>query len=278
MLKCKRSQTFDQTRKTVAACVGQSLAMAVLSAHHVRQKMILDRWQQNNRKVAQSISEQLCASNALIHDFLRTVEFHNLEWGVCSTIFNPNFIAQTTPNKKQYQRSKILFDSHTDFNRYTSRWMWMMAKPFKYLIPMLITVLQVSSQGHSESPFKSHPANMWISLVATFIYYFAVAAAQLESAIFFERSIIVAAISGSLSAVSLVSMFLLPGLLGFLIFIPWTFIPIIVAYQIHHVLIRRACRRFQQKIKNFVSKLSDVCGTTFGFNGSSSNEQPRPPV
>ncbi|TXG62646.1 hypothetical protein EZV62_009640 [Acer yangbiense] len=155
------------------------------------------------------------------------------------------------------------------------QWMLMIAKPFKYLIPMLITVLQVSSQ-RSESPFKSHPANMWISLIATFIYYFAVAA-QLENTIFFERSIIVAAISGPLSAVSLVSMFL-PGLLGFLIFIPWTLLTIIIAYQIHYVLIHHACRHLQQNIQNIVSKFSDVCSTSSGFIGSSSNEQTRLPV
>ncbi|TXG62641.1 hypothetical protein EZV62_009635 [Acer yangbiense] len=138
-----------------------------------------------------------------------------------------------------------------------------------------LLILQVSSQGN-ESPFKSHPVNMWISLVAAFIYYFAVVA-QLEDTIFFEQSIIVAAISGPLSAVSLVSMFL-PGLLGFLIFIPWTLLTIIVAYQIHYVLIHHACRRLQQKIINFVSKFTDVCSTSFGFIESSSNEQPRLPV
>ncbi|TXG62639.1 hypothetical protein EZV62_009633 [Acer yangbiense] len=82
----------------------------------------------------------------------------------------------------------------------------------------------------------------------------------------------------SLSAVSLISMFLQPGLLGFLIFIPWTFLPIIVAYQIHYVLIHHACRCLQQKIKNLVSKFSDICNNSFGFNGSSLNEQPRLPV
>ncbi|KAI9191003.1 hypothetical protein LWI28_002025 [Acer negundo] len=86
---------------------------------------------------------------------------------------------------------------------------------------------------------------------------------------------LIAKFGGTLSAaVSLVSMFLPPRLLRFLILVPWTFLPIIIAYQIHYVLIHHACHRLQQKIKNIVSKFSDVCSTGFGFNASSSNEQP----
>ncbi|KAL5794874.1 hypothetical protein ACOSP7_003468 [Xanthoceras sorbifolium] len=79
--------------------------------------------------------------------------------------------------------------------------------------------------------------------------------------------------SGSFAAVLVISMFL-PGSLGYLIFIPWSFLPIIVANRIHYVLIHRACGRLQQMIKNIILKFSDVW-SRFNFNGSSPSEQPR---
>ncbi|KAH7576304.1 hypothetical protein JRO89_XS01G0031400 [Xanthoceras sorbifolium] len=156
-----------------------------------------------------------------------------------------------------------------------------MLNSFQYILPMLIGILQVSPPcKNDESPFKSHAANMWGFLVAVFIYYYF--AAQITAlqhdnhTVFFELSISVAAISGSLAAVLVVSMFL-PDSLGYLIFIPWSFLPIIVAYRIHYVLIHRACRRLQQMIMNIILKFSDVW-SSFNFNGSSPSEQPRLPV
>ncbi|KAL5798829.1 hypothetical protein ACOSQ2_003649 [Xanthoceras sorbifolium] len=150
---------------------------------------------------------------------------------------------------------------------------------FKYLIPVLIALLQVDYQSKRLSPFGTHPLNMWGFLVATIIYYFAAQIAVLQHdnhTVFFERSISVAAISGSLAAVLVVSMFL-PASLGYLIFIPWSFLPIIVAYRMHYVLIHRACRRIQQMIMNIILKFSDVW-SSFNFNGSSPSQQPRLPV
>ena len=140
------------------------------------------------------------------------------------------------------------------------------AKSFKYQIPMLIAVLQVSSR---ESPFKTHPVQTWVFVVATIIYCLAY---QLSNAV-------VAVISGSLSTVSLVSIFL-PRLLGFLIFIPWSFVPIIVAYQrirsifnnIHDDWLDR------QMIMDFIISKFSVMRTWLTRSNSSEQEQPRPRV
>ncbi|KAK3195079.1 hypothetical protein Dsin_026389 [Dipteronia sinensis] len=134
----------------------------------------------------------------------------------------------------------------------------LVAKSFKYQILMLIAVLQANS--NIESPFKTHPVQMWVFVVATIIYCHAY---QLSNAP-------VAVIFGSLSTVSLVSIFL-PGSLGFLIFIPWSFVPIIVAYQPIHAMfnnIRTACLRLQKMIMDFISKPTR--------SDSSEQEQPRP--
>ncbi|KAL5794870.1 hypothetical protein ACOSP7_003464 [Xanthoceras sorbifolium] len=102
---------------------------------------------------------------------------------------------------------------------------FMISKSFNCLIPMLIGVLQVNSQSKYVSPFKTHPTNMWVFVVSTFIYFCAA-----------QRS-----------------------MLGLIIFIPWTFVPIIVAYQVHAVLIRNACQKLNRMMINIISKLSATC-------------------
>ncbi|KAK3200389.1 hypothetical protein Dsin_023804 [Dipteronia sinensis] len=134
---------------------------------------------------------------------------------------------------------------------------------------MLIAVLQVSSK---ESPFKTNPAQIWVFVVATIIYCFAF---QLSNAA-------VAVISGSLSIVSLLSIFL-PHPLGFLIFIPWSFVPIIVAYQpIRSIFnnIHDACLRLdRQMIMDFISKFSVIwTWLTRSSSSEQEQEQPRPRV
>ncbi|KAL5798832.1 hypothetical protein ACOSQ2_003652 [Xanthoceras sorbifolium] len=124
---------------------------------------------------------------------------------------------------------------------------FMIGKSFNCLIPMLIGVLQVNSQSKYVSPFETHPTNMWVFMVSTFIYFCAA-----------QRSIPLAVISGSLSSVSIVSV-LLPPRLGPIIFIPWTFVPIIVAYQVHAVSIRNACQKLNRMMIDIISKLSATC-------------------
>ncbi|KAH7569801.1 hypothetical protein JRO89_XS05G0001900 [Xanthoceras sorbifolium] len=109
------------------------------------------------------------------------------------------------------------------------------AKSFSCLIPVLVAVLQ------SKDVFETHPENMWVFVVSTFIYFSAA-----------QRSMPLAAVSGSLSAVSIFSV-LLPRSLGPLIFIPWTVIPIIVAYQVHADSIRSACRKLHKIIMDIIS-------------------------
>ncbi|KAH7576299.1 hypothetical protein JRO89_XS01G0030500 [Xanthoceras sorbifolium] len=95
------------------------------------------------------------------------------------------------------------------------------SKSFNCLIPMLIGVLQVNSQSNST----------------------------------------IHALGGHLritSSISIVSV-LLPRRLGLIIFIPWTFVPIIVAYQVHAVLIRNACQKLNRMMINIISKLSATC-------------------
>ncbi|TXG62620.1 hypothetical protein EZV62_009614 [Acer yangbiense] len=76
---------------------------------------------------------------------------------------------------------------------------------------------------------------------------------------------------------SLVSIFL-PHSLGFFIFIPWSLVPIIVAYQpIHAVFINIRDARLrldQQMIMDFISKFS-VIWTWFTQSDSREQEPPR---
>ncbi|KAK4835497.1 hypothetical protein QYF36_010499 [Acer negundo] len=118
---------------------------------------------------------------------------------------------------------------------------FMIAKSFYGVIPTLIGVLQVNTEGKDKSPFETHPAQMWVFVFSSVIYFYVA-----------QRSVPMAIISGSLSSVSLLSV-LLPRLLGALIFIPWAFLPLILAYQIHAVSIRDACRQLHHKINNIVS-------------------------
>ncbi|TXG65675.1 hypothetical protein EZV62_006950 [Acer yangbiense] len=147
------------------------------------------------------------------------------------------------------------------------------AKSFEYIITMLVAVLQLSSK---ESPFKTHPVQTWVFVVATIIYGLAF---QLSNAD-------VAIISGSLSTVLLVSIFV-PHSLGFLIFIPWSFVPIIVAYQPICLIfnnIHDACltlRLDRQMIMDFISKFLVIwrwLTRSSSTEQEQEQEQPRPRV
>ncbi|TXG62634.1 hypothetical protein EZV62_009628 [Acer yangbiense] len=144
---------------------------------------------------------------------------------------------------------------------------------FGFLIPLLIALLQVNIQGINKYSFETHPANLWVFLLSTSVYCVAFAAdiqSKSYSANYTQLFSFVAVISGSLSSVSLVSMFL-PPLLGRLIFIPWAFVFIVLSRG----LIVSICRwLYQMIIKTFFQ----VVGIWDRFRGSGLMEQPRLPV
>ncbi|KAK3195134.1 hypothetical protein Dsin_026444 [Dipteronia sinensis] len=140
---------------------------------------------------------------------------------------------------------------------------------FGFLIPLLVGVLQVNNQG-----FETHPANLWAFLLATLVYCFAFVAdfkSQYYNPSYAKLYGLVAVISGSLSSVSLISLFL-PDLPGRLIFIPWAFVSIVVS---HSLIISLCCWLYQMIMKTFFQ----VVGIWNRFKGSDDLlEQPRLPV
>ncbi|KAK3195091.1 hypothetical protein Dsin_026401 [Dipteronia sinensis] len=96
---------------------------------------------------------------------------------------------------------------------------------FKYLIPVLIGLLQVEYQSKRLSPFDTHPINMWIFLGATCSYCLGLCFEN-EFQNKFIHGVILS--SGALTSISLVSIFL-PRLLGWLCLGLWTVLPIALA-------------------------------------------------
>ncbi|TXG62637.1 hypothetical protein EZV62_009631 [Acer yangbiense] len=144
---------------------------------------------------------------------------------------------------------------------------------FGFLIPLLIALLQVNNQGTNKYSFETHPANFCVFLLATFVYCVAFAA-DMKSKFYITKyaklSSFVTVISGSLSSVSLISIFLTP-LLGRLLFISWAFVSIVLSrgfiVSICHWLYQTIMKTFFQ-----------VFGIWNRFKGSGLMEQPRLPV
>ncbi|KAK1560722.1 hypothetical protein Q3G72_030130 [Acer saccharum] len=44
------------------------------------------------------------------------------------------------------------------------------AKSFNFIIPILIGLVLLV-RGKDQSPFETHPSNMWVFMISTFIYY-----------------------------------------------------------------------------------------------------------
>ncbi|KAK3195132.1 hypothetical protein Dsin_026442 [Dipteronia sinensis] len=140
---------------------------------------------------------------------------------------------------------------------------------FGFLIPLLVAVLQMNNQGTNNYSFETHPANLWVFLLATLVYCFAFVA-DIKSQYYNPSYAQLAVISGSLSSVSLISLFL-PDLPGRLIFIPWAFVSIVVSRSLIISL------RFwlYQMIMNTIFQ---VVGIWNRFKASGLTEQPRLPV
>ncbi|KAK2650614.1 hypothetical protein Ddye_018103 [Dipteronia dyeriana] len=140
---------------------------------------------------------------------------------------------------------------------------------FGFQIPLLIALLQVNNQGTNKYSFETHPANLWVFLPATFVYCVAFAAdmkSNFYSTNYAKLSRFVAVISGSLSYVSLISIFL-PPLPGRLIFIPWTLVSIVLS---RGLILRICCGLYQMIMKTFFQ----VFGIWNRFRGSGLMEQP----
>ncbi|KAK3195133.1 hypothetical protein Dsin_026443 [Dipteronia sinensis] len=144
---------------------------------------------------------------------------------------------------------------------------------FGFLIPLLVAVLQVNNQGTNNHSFETHPANLWAFLLATLVYCFAFVAdikSQYYNSSYAQLYSLVVVISGSLSSVSLISVFL-PDLLGRLIFVLWAFVSIFVSRSL---IIGICCWLYQTIMKIFFQ----VVGIWNRFKGSGLTEQPRLPV
>ncbi|KAK4859074.1 hypothetical protein QYF36_026401 [Acer negundo] len=140
---------------------------------------------------------------------------------------------------------------------------------FGFLIPLLLSLLQVinNNQATNKYSFETHPTNLWVFLLATFVYSVAFAA-NIQSKFY---SINVFAISGSLSSVSLISMFL-PGLPGRLIFIPWAFVSVVLS---RGFIICICCWLYRMIMMKTFFQIVNIWDR---FKGGGMMEQPRLPV
>ncbi|KAF7844892.1 hypothetical protein G2W53_001797 [Senna tora] len=76
---------------------------------------------------------------------------------------------------------------------------------FVFLIPTLLVILQVHSQG--SSPLRTHPLNMWIFIICCFFYCFALGFYMKPQNSYQKLLAKVAFISGSLASAALMSVF-----------------------------------------------------------------------
>ncbi|KAJ6328411.1 hypothetical protein OIU77_010159 [Salix suchowensis] len=75
---------------------------------------------------------------------------------------------------------------------------------FLLLVPFLIGVIQIKFQGTNQSPFQTRLPSMWASVLATFVYCFALAATMKFKCTKYGRfSGHVAFLAGSFSSISL---------------------------------------------------------------------------
>ena len=142
---------------------------------------------------------------------------------------------------------------------------------FGFLIPLLVAVLQVNNQGTNRYSIETHPTNTLAFLLATLVYCFAfVADIKYYNPSYAQLYSLLAVISGSLSSVSLISVFP-PDLPSRLIFIPWAFVSIVVSRSL---IICLCCWLYQMIMKTFFQAV----GIWNRFKGSSLAEQSRLPV
>ncbi|KAL5794885.1 hypothetical protein ACOSP7_003479 [Xanthoceras sorbifolium] len=133
---------------------------------------------------------------------------------------------------------------------------------FKYLIPVLIALLQVDYQSKPLSPFDTHPVNMWVFFVATCCYYlgfYIEKELQIHWPHYSQCISGVILSSGALSSISLASIFL-PRPLGWLCLSLWTVLPIVLGRH----FIKQIYQWLKHGIKQKSSKAHDKFKTWWG--------------
>ena len=118
---------------------------------------------------------------------------------------------------------------------------------FEYLIPALIGIVGANVQSKTKPLLKTHSINIWSFLIATTIYCYA-HSANLKSRLHPENSFQfwgLAVVSGSTSAISLISIFIPCSNIGHFIFhTAWIGAAIIVVVFQYGTLFSEACHQF----------------------------------
>ncbi|XP_044491285.1 uncharacterized protein LOC123215310 [Mangifera indica] len=166
----------------------------------------------------------------------------------------PKFRVRTVgkvPNKKKLSRPKppsCLCPPHHNFASFPGDELPISSTRhdliFKFLIPLLIGLLQVDYQSKNVSPFHTHPINMWGFLAATCIYCVVLGTTTCSKIV---SHIILS--SGALASVCLASV-LFPGFIGWLLLCLWTVFTI--------TLFRKLPKHIYEWLKPIISKAIDV--------------------
>lgn len=146
---------------------------------------------------------------------------------------------------------------------------------FAFLNPLLIGLLQVKFQGTSVSPFDTNPAQFHTFLLATLVYCLAFAThmkCRRGPTNYTSLSGHMALISGSLSSISLVSIFL-PRLLGRLILLSWIILLVIVSRQLIFCVFLWTYQRISKVILQLYLRVVNGFNMKYG-----NNEQEQLPV
>ena len=145
---------------------------------------------------------------------------------------------------------------------------------FGYLIPALIGIVGANVQGKTKPLLETHAINILSFLIATAIYCYAYSV-DLKSRLRRENSsqfwCLVAVVSGSTSAISLISTFFPQSNTGHIILCAaWIGTVIIVVYQ-YRTLFSEACRQlYSETLKPLCI---DICNRFQANNTSSAGQQ-----
>ena len=148
---------------------------------------------------------------------------------------------------------------------------------FGYLTAALIGIVGANVQGQTKSLLETHSINIWSFLIATAIYCYA-HSADLKSRLHSENSsqswALVAVVSGSISAVFLVSTFVpRSDIRHIILYTTWICAPIIIAVHQYWKSFTKACRQlYNETLKPF---WINICNR-FQANDTSSGGQQRP--
>ncbi|KAK9274116.1 hypothetical protein L1049_018930 [Liquidambar formosana] len=128
---------------------------------------------------------------------------------------------------------------------------------FSFLIMYLASVLQGINQGPGASLICMYPVNLMTFIIATVIYSFALAATMALPLINITNTQLarfVTFFSGALSVGSVVWMFL-PRWLGWLIFITWFLLLVMVGYDLFHHSFQMLYQKTKEKLHNTLNRV-----------------------